>query len=433
MTDEVGTIDVAPSAGIAAALTTAPVAAGSLVRALAESARRRHSQPPASESETFDAACAALFLAYCHRADPGAGHASSALACWQQAVEGIARNRLRPWLIGGFVGVAWVTEHIRSILPLDADEDPGADIDDVLLAALGDRPERFDFDLVTGLVGFGVYALERLPRPTARLIVEAVIAGLVHRAHADADGLTWPSPGGLRAPYERGGPDGQINVGLAHGSPGVLAFLASAWSAGFQTPEVRRLMEGAAAWLWAQRSVGPASWFPARRGPGDAIEPARTAWCYGDPGVAIALLLAGQALGSGQHVERAVSVARAIAAREEALCYAESASFCHGALGISHTMRRFAAASGDARFAAAAAAWQTRALGYVQAGVHDLQDTSLLEGISGMGLVLLGSLFSEGEPDGASGASWAKRATWAKWEEQAGWDRLVLMSLRGPL
>lgn len=74
-------------------------------------------------------------------------------------------------------------------------------------------------------------------------------------------------------------------------SSGCSASCASpaSWSRG-----PRPLLEQAVAWLLAQRLPGfedssYASWLCADRPP----EPTRSAWCYGDPGVAAALLLTG--------------------------------------------------------------------------------------------------------------------------------------------
>jgi lantibiotic modifying enzyme len=386
------------------------VAGDSIVCAFAEEARRRHSTPPASVTETVDAASAALFLAYADQSLPDRGFGKAALQCWDHAVEGIARHHFHPFLMGGFVGVAWVGQHLRTVLAME-DPDPDADVDETLLSTLGRQPGRFDFDLVSGLVGMGVYGLERLPHPTAHRLVEAVIRLLAERALTDRGGLTWPSPEGLRAPYEQGGPYGELNLGLAHGAPGVLAFLASAWSAGFQGADVRGMIDSAVNWIWAHRIADdPSSWFPAKRGVGTEIHVARTAWCYGDPGIAMALLLAGQALGSQEYLDRATSVAEAVAARPEALTRVQSASLCHGALGISHILHRFWEAMGNTRFASAARLWQLRADRFLRAGANDLEDTSLLEGISGMGLVLTWSIKPEVKPQ---------------------WDRLLLMSLRG--
>ena len=48
-----------------------------------------------------------------------------------------------------------------------------------------------DYDLVRGLVGFGLYALDRGARPAARRAADRVVALLAALATREPDGLTW--------------------------------------------------------------------------------------------------------------------------------------------------------------------------------------------------------------------------------------------------
>src|SRR6185503_7127689 len=80
--------------------------------------------------------------------------------------------------------------------------------EEALLSLLRQAPWKGVDDLLGGLVGLGVYALERLPRPTAAAMVPLVVARLGERAGADGRGLAGDDPG------------------MAHGTAGVIALLA---------------------------------------------------------------------------------------------------------------------------------------------------------------------------------------------------------------
>jgi hypothetical protein len=203
-------------------------------------------------------------------------------------------------------------------------------------------------------------------------------------------------------------PDGYYNVGLAHGVPGVIATLARIHEAGVARPRAAELLDGAVRWVLAQR--GPAG-FPSLITPDGVSEPARTAWCYGDPGVAAALLSAGRRSGERSWERIAVDVARAASARDEDAVGVRDAGVCHGAAGLAHVYNRCFQATGDEVLRAAARAWleKTLALRELGRGIAGFRawgvsaesdelgwrdDTSLLTGAGGVALVLQAALGS---------------------------------------
>src|SRR6185295_13537864 len=107
---------------------------------------------------------------------------------------------------------------------------------------------------IGGLVGFGVYALERLPRPSAVACLEQVVASLAETAERRDSGTTWWTDPGWLPPWQsKPAPNGYYNLGLAHGVPGVIALLGAACAAGVAADIARPLLDGAVAWLMAQR------------------------------------------------------------------------------------------------------------------------------------------------------------------------------------
>ena len=71
------------------------------------------------------------------------------------------------------------------------EEDLNEEIDAVLRQHLSQTPWRHEYDLVGGLVGYGVYALERLPRPSAVACLELVVERLAEIARPRAGGIAW--------------------------------------------------------------------------------------------------------------------------------------------------------------------------------------------------------------------------------------------------
>jgi len=335
---------------------------------------------------------AALFHGYL-------GDAERADQLMEHAVDALEATPMPPGLYAGFTGIAWAAHHLGVA-------DDMSEIDEILLTAIT-APWTGDYDLIRGLAGFGVYALEQFPRPSAALCLEAIVDRLDETAQRLEQGVTWFTNPELLFPHQRERfPRGGYNLGVAHGVPGVIAFLANACRLGIRPEKARPLLEGAVRWVLSYR--GPR--FPAWVEPGVEAQPSRLAWCYGDPGVAAILLSAARAIGNEEWERVALDIAlRATTAAPED-SGVQDAGLCHGAFGLAHLYNRIYQAGGDERFADAARLWYRRGLDMRRperciAGFEswelgaDMQfgwrkDPGFLAGAAGIGLALLASLTS---------------------------------------
>lgn len=269
----------------------------------------------------------ALACAYADAVQPDRGWSELAERTLAAALE-TARDITGVGLFSGVAGLSWVTTHLLD----DAGEGPIDGVDAIILDALtrGELP----FDLVSGVAGIGVYALERLPRPSAAELARAAIRILGERADHTPSGITWKTPArfvesSLRSDH----PDGYHNPGMAHGVAGVVGFLAAAVRRGFS--EAVPLLEPAATWLWRHRTLRAS----ARR--------SRDAWCVGAPGMALALHATGVALDDSRWTARALELARAAAQQNPSDANLEDASLCHGDAGVAHVFLRLYQSTGD--------------------------------------------------------------------------------------
>jgi class I lanthipeptide synthase len=299
-------------------------------------------------------------------------------------------ERVGPGLFHGYTGVAWVGDHLRRLFG-EEDLELNEDIDGALI----DELARWDgpFDLVSGLVGIGVYALERIEAPSAQTVLAMVIDRLAE--HWEERRLyTWPDE--LPAYWAERYPSGHHDLGLAHGLPGVIAFLARC-----REPRAEALLHELVDWLLGRRRVDLESEFPPRDGPG-LIESARTAWCYGDAGIALALARAA-AVGDPAWGRPAIDIARRAARRPLVKTGVADGMLCHGAAGLIRVYARLAELTGDAELAATAELWMARTLTmrradpvlaasagfFVDTGGEPQPAFDFLHGIAGIGLALL--------------------------------------------
>jgi hypothetical protein len=389
------------------------VAARDAVAELAEALWEDEDEPASDPSLAFGAAGVAIFLHYAAATEFWPHGSDAATALLQRAVSDANERGLGPELYGGTVGTAWAVAHTQ---PAAAANVVAGSVDAGLADFIDRRPTRAHFDLISGVVGHGVYALERLPEPGSAELAERIVDRLAADARPADGGIAWPS----ESPGEGNADGAHLNLGMAHGSPGVIAFLASCHGADIARSSVEELLPAAVAWLLAQRLDDGA--FPYWVESGVEAAPARTAWCYGDPGVAIALLRAARALGRGDWEAAAREQARAAADLPPERTGVEDSGLCHGAMGLAHLFGRLSAATGDERYADAARKWiawtfERRAPGRGLAGFltlerdlegrpHEAHVRGFLTGAAGIGLALAAAA-SDLEPD---------------------WDRLMLAS-----
>ncbi len=315
--------------------------------------------PPRAGRPTLEGdAGLALVHAALEHARPDAGHAQHAARLVQRSIDALSRAPLAPTLFEGYVGTALVVEVLCG--DLDAERDPNRRIDEALSALVATGPWTGDSDLTSGLVGIGVYALERLPRASATQLLTRVIDRLGELARRRAPGLAWRSAPGRAPEALRRTPDLRWDLGVAHGAPGVVGMLGRAVGAlgpGRARDKALRLLSGAVAWLSAQELPrSSASRFPSVL-PSASAGPARLAWCYGDAGIAAALLVAARGARNRGWERTALRIALAAAARPYETSGVVDAGLCHGAAGVAHIFHRMSLTTGERRLATAARTW----------------------------------------------------------------------------
>jgi lantibiotic modifying enzyme len=358
----------------------------------------------------------ALFFGHLALATDSAAHKGAVRTCSDHLVGKVAEVPMRPQLFGGAAGVGWVLAHLERRHLIEAvDFD---DLDELLLAALSEETTPH-FDLIAGVVGLGVYFLERLPAKSAKEGLEQTVLHLEMRAETTARGVTWFTPPHLVPINQRSAyPDGKFDLGVAHGVPGVVAFLSLALMAGVSRSPSEYLLRESVRWLLSHERLDPSQ--GAFGNAVDARTPhtsndRRAAWCYGDLGIAAALLLASKALNDDLLHERA----RRIALLSGELAERESArvldtSLCHGSAGLAHLFSLFGDAFGDQSMHQYGLRWYRETLrmriptegiaGFYfykraemgLAGVRD-PDPSFLQGAAGVGLCLLDARTRSGD------------------------------------
>jgi lantibiotic biosynthesis protein len=294
-----------------------------------------------------------------------------------------------------------------------------------------------EFDAISGLSGVGAYLLCRCDEPRMMTALSSIVEGLVDLLSEGGRLPRWYTPAHLLGDEQTRAycPHGNLNFGLAHGVPAPLALLSLAHAAGVRVPGLEEAIARTADWLcetrfddeWGINWPAVLPLVQTDMGNGDRLQalsvrsapdgPSRCAWCYGSPGIARALWLAGEALDRQDYRELAISAMEGVFRRPIAVRRIDSPTFCHGGYGLLAIALRFSHDMGGSAFFDEIGALVQQLLDsyqpesllgfrHLETRDNEMDQPGLLEGAPGVALALLAS---------ATGA-------------EPTWDRLFLLS-----
>jgi hypothetical protein len=327
--------------------------------------------PPGNASLGNGAAGLAVSFAYLAEGLREPGYEVTARRLLDEALTMAEAEPMLSSLQGGLAGIGWAASHLSTRLHQLDLEATLAEIDTTVCDWLDQPVWPEDYPLTSGLVGLGVYALERLgsgaesARLAAVTCLERVVDHLLATAEHKPEGATWwRGPERMSLHARKKMPDGAYDVGLADGVSGVVAFLARVCAAGVAVERARPLLEEAARWVLAQEAPdGPPEGFPY------AIRPnrpqrnwTRSSWAYGDPGVAAALLGAARRVDEPAWEARALTAALRATTRPPDRTRIIDAGLSAGAAGLAHLFNRLYQATDEPRLIERSRFWFERAL-----------------------------------------------------------------------
>jgi len=357
---------------------------------------------------------------YVDRCSPGSGWDDKAHRLLTVAARSTERIAPALGLFSGLCGLGFTTRQLglhgtrygRLTATIEAEVVPSAH---ALAEAVQGRSGGFsvsELDVVSGLTGVGTYLLTGRASPPVESALLHTLRALAALTAESGDAVSpWVTPPHLLDDEKLAVryPRGCINCGLAHGIPGPLALLSLAISKGMAVAGAREFVASTAAWLVAHRSDDHwgMNWptmvtVPATAGrEGDPDTPGRGAWCYGVPGVARALWLAGTALREEPLQRLAIEAMASVYRRPIWARQIDSPTFCHGIAGLLQVTLRFYNDTGLAVFRDAACSLtdqildayepESAVLGFrcVEPGGGRVDQPGILDGAAGVALALL--------------------------------------------
>ena len=309
----------------------------------------------------------------------------------------------------GLAGIGWTLEHLILNDFIEFEDEQGlADLDACLFKVMKETMKQGNYDLLHGAIGHGVYLLSGFKRTGNRHYLTSLIDELENISVTDEnEEVKWLSH------ISSEGKIYEVNLGMAHGMASIIAFLAELHLKHINQENLLHLLKSAVRYVLKYRQDPDKyfSFFPNLVHDGTPAK-SRLAWCYGDLGIAIALLKAGKALNDRNIIDLALDILiHASHRKDPENNFVWDAGLCHGTAGIAHIFNRIYQQTKIEELKDAAVYWtgQTLEMSKFKDGLAGYKsyripkngswenEAGLLEGIAGIGLSLL-SLISDIQP-----------------------------------
>jgi lantibiotic modifying enzyme len=320
-------------------------------------------------------------------------------------VSGIDEGFSHPSLADGVTGIAWTLAHLKGNgLTLDNEEDLLIPLDRFLDRYLCHNCDSRDYDYLHGIMGIAFYLSQRRKKNPS---VESP-GNLFYQMNGENHGTTLKAvhPGNLEAYLH--GP--VVDLGLAHGVTGIIAFLNEAIRLRVNgSSDMKQTLRFAIGFLLAQQRNPDrsGSCFPNKTGDKNRRSISRLAWCYGDLGIGMVLLESSIILNDKRLEAFSMKLLDHSARRlDPASNKVTDASLCHGSSGIAHIFNRLYQKTGTGSFLSPAMHWLRVTLettgdpmnqpglvcGKCEPDSGNRMPYGLLEGKAGIGLSLLAAI-----------------------------------------
>ncbi len=318
---------------------------------------------------------------------------------------GFTNTNVKNSLCDGISGFMWAVNHLVSNNFIDGDcnelfyeEEP------YLGSSMMDEIQKGKYDYLHNALGLGLYFLSRNNKQSVNYIA-SLIFRLEEIAEKDINGLKWRS-----TIQTKDGTKEVYNLSLSHGIASIIAFLSKAYKQDILQVKTKELLVGAITFLLSLKSDVPnvhsGAYFPSfiRVNENEIDANSRLAWCYGDLGIGIVLWQAAHILQNDEWEKTAIDILLNTTTRKDSIKeHVIDAGVCHGSAGIAHIYNRMYQYTGILTFKESAIYWLNVTLekatfadglaGYKAWYTPEYggwkNAAGLLEGIAGIGLVLL--------------------------------------------
>lgn len=306
----------------------------------------------------------------------------------------------------GIIGILWLNNYFIKIGLADSEN-----IDKDLLELVHEYSLRMisknkTYDFIHGGLGALIYYNSFINNNTYNEKISELVKETIKISYQKNDLIFWDDILTKNLNPDENYHDNFTTFGLSHGIPSILMILSKAYKIVCDKQIAIVIEKGVNYLLTYEFKVPTFSYFPCNSA---NMIPSRLAWCYGDLGIANMLYLLGKQFSNNEWLAKSLEIFNKSAGRNDLnLNSVTDAGICHGTSGISHIFRRMYLRTGSNVFLKAYDYWINETLkmakfenglaGYkANHGIDEgwINESGFLEGIAGIGLVLLSSISNE--------------------------------------
>ncbi len=313
----------------------------------------------------------------------------------------IEKENLPYTFCDGIAGILWTANYTNKYGFIELEEDIFEDIDEITYAFALDTITKGNYDYLHGALGIVLYFLSQEDGKN-NLKIEIILNELFNQIEIQPNnGIAWKT-------YKYDILENTYDFGLSHGIPSILVILAKCYQKNILKKKCLDSINNVITFLLNQRRDfnDYKSYFPYSSRQKDLETSSRLAWCYGDLGVCFALYYAAETINHDESKKIAIKILLDSTTRrdlEQNLVF--DGGLCHGTSGIAHIYNKLFKKTNISNFKIAADYWyqQTCLQSKFEDGIVGykmcilvkgepmkyVNAWGLLEGVSGIGLVLL--------------------------------------------
>ena len=306
----------------------------------------------------------------------------------------------------GLAGIGWLLMHLQQYDMIEFNDEDLESIDSVLSVLMEKDFSKGNYDFLHGGIGYGMYFLERFQKTNDPVHLDSAVNALEILCQTDNDKQKWWETEIHLSKVTRG-----VNLGLAHGMPGIISFLSRLNRKGINNESTGAMISDGCNYMFSKRQDHNIyrSRYPSWIQKGIPAM-SRLAWCYGDPGIGLAFSDANKALGNESWKKEYLEIFDICSLRrsmEDDFVF--DAGLCHGSAGLAQIFNRVFQMSKKEVYRESSEFWirKTLEMATHQDGLAGFKayrssqyggwanEPGLLEGIAGTGLALIASISNE--------------------------------------
>lgn len=338
-------------------------------------------------------------------------YADRGLEMLSRCVEDVNNGYDYPTYCSGIAGLGWAFDHLTKNNFININDELLTDLDDYLYQVMIFYMKESNYDFLHGGLGYGFYFFKRYQNTSCENLKSKYknylfefIDLLKELSETTNNTVKWKSIIDIET-KEKG-----YNLSLSHGISSIINFISRLYHYDDFRDKVQEILKGSVNYVLSFKNVDVTtmSLFPNYiKKNEEPVWNSRVAWCYGDLGMGLSLWHAANALSDLALKDTVIEILKHTALRiTKASSIVMDAGLCHGSFGNAQIFHYMYRQTKMEDFKIATDFWINDGLekavhkdGYAGFKKRTLEgwenETSLLEGIAGIGLAIISYLSEE--------------------------------------